>query len=58
MKFKSIFGDGIFLQSLTPKEPLLQTMRHRLYAAKTVPTIVAKFFLYAEAIQVCGNRTK
>ena len=55
MKFKTSFGDGIFFHSLTPKEPLLQSMCHRLYAAKTIPTILAKFFLYAEAIQVCGN---
>ena len=54
MKFKSVLGDGIFLHSLTPKEPLLQTMRHHLYAAWTVPTIVAKSFLYGEAIQVSG----
>jgi len=52
MKFKTSFGDGIFFHSLTPKEPLLQSMCHRLYAAKTIPTILAKFFLYAEAIQV------
>ena len=52
MRFKSHFGDGVFLQSLTPKEPLLQSMRHRVYAANTVPTIIAKFFLYAETIQV------
>lgn len=52
MKFKSAFGDGVFLQSLTPKEPLLHIMRHEIYAAKTMPTFVAKFLLYAEAIQV------
>ena len=54
MKWSSNFGDGIFLQSVTPKEPLLQTMRHSLYAAWSVPTIVAKFFLYAETLQVCA----
>lgn len=52
MKFKSAFGDGVFLQSLTPKEPLLHIMRHEIYAAKTMPTFMAKFLLYAEAIQV------
>ncbi|XP_015766038.1 PREDICTED: cholesterol 7-desaturase-like [Acropora digitifera] len=52
MKFKSAFGDGVFLQSLTPKEPLLHIMRHEIYAAKTMPTFVAKFLLYAEAVQV------
>ena len=52
MKFKSFFGDGIFLHSLTPKEPLLQTMRHHIYAARTIPTFLAKFLLYVEAIQV------
>lgn len=52
MKWSSIFGDGIFLQSVTPKEPLLQTMRHSMYAAWSVPTIVAKLLLYAEALQV------
>lgn len=53
MKFKSAFGDGVFLHSLTPKEPLLHIMRHEIYVAKTMPTFVAKFLLYAEAIQVC-----
>lgn len=52
MKWSSIFGDGIFLQSVTPKEPLLQTMRHSIYAAWSVPTVVAKLLLYAEALQV------
>lgn len=52
MKWSSIFGDGIFLQSVTPKEPLLQTMRHSMYAAWSVPTVVAKLLLYAEALQV------
>lgn len=52
MKWSCIFGDGIFLQSVTPREPLLQTMRHSMYAAWSVPTIVAKFLLYAEALQV------
>ena len=52
MKWHSSFGDGIFLHSLTPKEPLLQSMRHSIFASATVPTIVAKFYLYAEAIQV------
>ena len=52
MKWSSIFGDGIFLQSITPKEPLLQTMRHSMYAAWSVPTFAAKLLLYAEALQV------
>jgi len=52
MKWRSSVGDGIFLHSITPKEPLLQIMRHSLYASWTVPTIVAKFLLYAEALQV------
>ena len=56
MKFKSALGDGIFLHSLTPKEPLLQTMRHHVYASWTVPTVVAKLLLYSEAIQVCGAK--
>lgn len=52
MKWSSSFGDGIFLHSVTPKEPLLQIMRHSIYVSRGVPTIVAKFLLYAEAIQV------
>ena len=52
MKWRNFMGDGIFLHSITPKEPLLQIMRHSLYASWTVPTILAKFVLYIEALQV------
>lgn len=52
MKWSSSLGDGIFLHSVTPKEPLLQSMRHTIYASKSVPTVVVKCLLYAEAIQV------
>ena len=55
MKWRSSVGDGIFLHSITPKEPLLQIMRHSLYASWTVPTILAKFFLYGEALQVFSS---
>ena len=33
-------------------EPLLQKMTHSIYVESFLPTFIAKFLLYAEAIQV------
>lgn len=47
-----LFGKGTFLQTLTPVEPLIQRMIHHVYINNYVPTFVAKFFLYSEALMV------
>lgn len=47
-----MFGRGAFLQTLTPVEPLTQRMIHHVYINNYVPTFVAKFFLYSEALMV------
>lgn len=55
LEFESIFGRGVFIQSLTPVEPLLQKMVHNIYATWYTPIPIVKFFLFAEALQVrCG----
>lgn len=48
-----IFGRGAFLQSLTPIEPLTLRMIHHVYSTRWLPTAIAKFFLYSEALMVC-----
>lgn len=52
MTFNSIFGKGAFIHSLTPIEPLTQRMIHHVYFQRFTPTIIAKFFMLAEALQV------
>uniref|UniRef100_A0A8V1A9B8 3-ketosteroid-9-alpha-monooxygenase oxygenase component-like C-terminal domain-containing protein n=1 Tax=Gallus gallus TaxID=9031 RepID=A0A8V1A9B8_CHICK len=51
--FKHAFlGHGIILQTVTPLEPLLQNVVHKIYYQKNVPAIIPKFILRAECIQV------
>ncbi|KAK3700233.1 hypothetical protein QZH41_014408 [Actinostola sp. cb2023] len=52
MYFTSFFGNGIFLHTVTPEEPLLQRVEHRMYSSSYMPTIIAKFYLYGESIQI------
>lgn len=52
LRWESVFGRGAFLQSLLPVGPLEQRMRHTVWAEWRVPTLLAKFFLLAEAVQV------
>ncbi|XP_015734272.1 cholesterol 7-desaturase-like [Coturnix japonica] len=50
--FKHEFlGHGIILQTVTPLEPLLQNVVHKIYYQKNVPAIIPKFILRAECIQ-------
>ncbi|XP_042691728.1 cholesterol 7-desaturase nvd-like [Centrocercus urophasianus] len=50
--FKHAFlGHGIILQTVTPLEPLLQNVVHKIYYQKNVPAIIPKFILRAECIQ-------
>ncbi|OXB80642.1 UNVERIFIED_CONTAM: hypothetical protein H355_005571 [Colinus virginianus] len=52
LSFKHAFlGHGIILQTVTPLEPLLQNVVHKIYYQKNVPAIIPKFILRAECIQ-------
>jgi cholesterol 7-dehydrogenase len=52
LHFKTPFGDVAIVQSVTPVEPMVQRMLHRVYCSRFVPTFVAKIILYVEALQV------
>ena len=52
LTFNSIFGRGVYTQSVTPVEPLVLKVIHNIYVNKNIPNILAKFFLLAESIQV------
>ncbi|NXX16340.1 DAF36 desaturase, partial [Podargus strigoides] len=47
----AFLGHGIILQTVTPLEPLLQNVVHKIYYQKNVPAIIPKFILRAECIQ-------
>ncbi|XP_066294298.1 cholesterol 7-desaturase nvd-like [Branchiostoma lanceolatum] len=49
---ESGFGNFMLVQSITPVEPLLQRLTHSVYAGRWVPTCLAKFILWGEAVQV------
>lgn len=52
LTFDSLFGSGVFIQTLTPEEPLYQSLTHCIYAEWRVPTIMAKLYAFGEASQV------
>lgn len=52
LTWDSFFGNGVFMQALTPQEPLLQELTHIIYASWSVPNLIAKFYLFGEAKQV------
>ena len=52
LHFKSFLGDAVFVQNVTPLEPLHQVMTHKLYATWKIPLWIARMMLLAEAIQV------
>ncbi|XP_030363271.1 cholesterol 7-desaturase-like [Strigops habroptila] len=47
----AFLGRGIILQTVTPLEPLLQNVVHKIYYQKNIPAIIPKFILRAECIQ-------
>ncbi|GAB0198340.1 cholesterol 7-desaturase nvd-like [Grus japonensis] len=47
----AFLGHGIILQTVTPLEPLLQNVVHKIYYQKNIPAIIPKFILRAECIQ-------
>jgi cholesterol 7-dehydrogenase len=50
--FKCPFGQGAFVQSLLPVGPLEQIVTHEVWGEWRLPTVVAKFMLHGEAMQV------
>ena len=52
MTFESVFGNGAFMHTIVPLEPMLQKITHQIYFHWAVPTIVAKFYMLSEALQV------
>ncbi|KAH0615631.1 hypothetical protein JD844_005092 [Phrynosoma platyrhinos] len=44
-------GRGVIIQSVTPVEPLLQQVVHRIYYQHNIPALVPKFILWAECVQ-------
>jgi len=52
MFFKTWFGDGVLVQTTTPKEPLLQTVKHHFYSSPSLIHPLGKLILYGEACQV------
>lgn len=52
LMFESMFGNGVYVQSLTPVEPMLQKLVHNIYVSWTMPIPVAKFYMLGEGLQV------
>ncbi|XP_061165165.1 cholesterol 7-desaturase nvd-like [Saccostrea echinata] len=52
LTFESPVGNGAYIHHITPVEPMLQKLVHNIYVQRYMPTIVATFFMIAEAIQV------
>ncbi|XP_077161289.1 cholesterol 7-desaturase nvd-like isoform X2 [Paroedura picta] len=47
----SFLGHGLMIQSVTPVEPLLQHVIHRLYYERSIPGFIPKLILWAESVQ-------
>uniref|UniRef100_A0A8D0AUF5 cholesterol 7-desaturase n=1 Tax=Salvator merianae TaxID=96440 RepID=A0A8D0AUF5_SALMN len=45
-------GRGVIVQSVTPLEPLLQHVVHRVYYQHNIPAFIPKFILWAESVQI------
>lgn len=52
LTFKSILGSGLFLQTLTPQEPLLQKYTLSAYADWWVPSFIIKLMIQGYDVQV------
>lgn len=52
LTFKSAFGDGVFVQHVIPTETMVQKVVHNIYIDWRCPTIIGKFFMLGEALQV------
>lgn len=48
-----LFGRCILFETVTPVEPMVQRVLHRLYAPLSMMGPLAKFIVWGEAVQVC-----
>lgn len=53
--FSTIFGKGVFIQSLVPQGPNKQEVTHTLYTESKMPYFMSAFILYGEAQQVLND---
>ena len=52
MAFEGPFGNGAFIHTILPLEPMTQKIVHQIYVHWAVPTIIGKFYMLSEALQV------
>ena len=52
LTFNSILGSGLFLQTLTPQEPLLQKYSLMVFADWWIPTFITKLMINGFNVQV------
>ena len=52
LTFKSFFGSGLFLQTLTPQEPLLQKYTLMTFADWWIPTFITDLMVRGFDVQV------
>ena len=52
LDFDSFFGRGIFIEVLTPVEPMVQKLVHNIYMHWAIPNFITKFYINGLAIQV------
>ena len=52
LTFDSIFGRCILIETVTPIEPMVQRVLHRLYAPPLMMGPIGNFFVWGEAIMV------
>lgn len=55
LHFNTFLGKAVFVQTVTPVEPLLQCVIHRFYSSAWIIHPLAKMILEGEASQVKGN---
>lgn len=52
LTFDSIFGRCVMIETVTPYEPMVQRVLHRLYGPTTMIAPIANFFIWGEAVMV------
>jgi len=52
LQFQTPFGEGVYIHTVTPQEPLLQRLLHQMYFTWYVPAIIPKFYLMGEAYMI------
>lgn len=52
LKFSTPFGEGVYIHTVTPQEPLLQKLLHQMYFTWYIPAIIPKFYLISEAYMI------